>query len=1166
VCFLVIALVALIPSALHAAWIDLGGEEPLTVRLLESTATSSTYEVTIGGFEADRVQIDGRSWFEIHLPGEPTELQAGLPQLPIIRRALTIPDDRAIQVRVLDSESVDLPNMPIAPSKGNLLRSVDPKTVAYTFDPFYETDGTWPEEVVTHDDAHILRDLRGVVVQANSFQCLPARETLRVHTRLVIEVSDAGPAIINPLYRQRPFDRVDPQFEAIYREHFLNYPATRYTPVAENGGLLIIAYDSFHGAMAPLVEWKRQKGLDTRSVMLSEVGATFSQIKSYITTAYNDWAPAYVLLVGDIAQIPIGSDSDPEYSTLAGSDSYPELFVGRFSAETPAHVDTQVLRTITYERDQVAGATWPQYGMGVASNEGPGDDGEYDDEHEDVIRQKLLNYGYLEVDRFYAPNATAAMVTSALNDGRGITNYTGHGSSTSWVTTGFSNSHVNALTNDNMLPFICSVACNNGTFTGTCFAEAWLRATNGGTPTGAIATYMSFISQTWNPPMCAQDEFVDLLVRDEMRTIGGLWFNGSCQMMDEYGTTGANEFLNWTIFGDPTVAVRTKAATTLTVSHTGALFIGMTEYAVSTGEPGALCALYADGVIYGTATADPLGDAVITLANPPTEPMTLTLTVTAYNRVTVQEGVTVLPPSGPYLVFHDCSIGDVSSGDGDGVLDHGETVDLDVVLENVGIATAVRVTAALTSVDPYVQITVGTAAFEDIAPGGTASSLTPYVVEVAGDVPDGYVIPFALHITGSGGPWEASFNLPVQAPSLTAVDCPVSDTAGGNGSGTADSGETVQLQVLLQNSGASDASELTGTLSCSDENVVVLDPAGTCPLVPVQGQGLMGTFDVQILGTCPEPSMIAFDLAIETLLGHECDLSFELAVGGWFDDLETDRGWTVGAPGDDASTGVWLRADPVGTTYNGAVVQTEDDHTPAPGTMCFVTGNANPGESAGTNDVDDGTTTLLSPVFDLSEATSATVSYWRWYTNDAGNYPGEDWWNVEVTSDGSTWVSLEHTQASLADWQLMTFSLGSHVTLTDQVQIRFVASDLMNGSLVEAAVDDFLLDATYGDITAVRETLAPPQNLALTRCYPNPFGAATTIHYTVPRPGKIDLAIYDIAGRCVATLVSGVMPAGRHEATWHGRDDRGSHVVSGMYFSRLTDGTTVKTKKMLHLK
>ena len=101
------------------------------------------------------------------------------------------------------------------------------------------------------------------------------------------------------------------------------------------------------------------------------------------------------------------------------------------------------------------------------------------------------------------------------------------------------------------------------------------------------------------------------------------------------------------------------------------MIIGMNQYTVSTGEQGALCALYADGVLYGTAIADALGEAVVDLANPPTEPMTLTLTVTAYNRVTVQEDVMVLPPEGPYVVYDGSTVLD-SSGDGDGILDQAE--------------------------------------------------------------------------------------------------------------------------------------------------------------------------------------------------------------------------------------------------------------------------------------------------------------------------------------------------------------------------------------------------------------------------------------------------------------------------------------------------------------
>src|SRR5262249_19559062 len=83
-----------------------------------------------------------------------------------------------------------------------------------------------------------------------------------------------------------------------------------------------------------------------------------------------------------------------------------------------------------------------------------------------------------------------------------------------------------------------------------------------------------------------------------------------------------------------------------------------------------------------------------------------------------------------------------------------------------------------------------------------------------------------------------------------------------------------------------------------------------------------------------------------------------------FHDMETDQGWTVGAPGDAATTGVWIRAVPVGSVENGIQVQPALDHTPDPGTMCFVTGNAAAStDPIGTADVDGGATTLLSPVF-----------------------------------------------------------------------------------------------------------------------------------------------------------------------------------------------------------
>ncbi|MBN2172327.1 MAG: hypothetical protein JW819_13490, partial [Candidatus Krumholzibacteriota bacterium] len=207
--------------------------------------------------------------------------------------------------------------------------------------------------------------------------------------------------------------------------------------------------------------------------------------------------------------------------------------------------------------------------------------------------------------------------------------------------TGFSNTHVNALVNDNMLPFIVSVACVNGNFASTtCFAEAWLRASHNGEPTGAVGMYASTVNQSWAPPMSAQDEVVDLLVAEEKRTFGGLCFNGSCQMIDDYGYSGYDEYLYWTVFGDPSLRVRTDSPAALAVSHEGFVDPSQESYVVETA-PGALVGLSHDGQFLGSAFADAGGTATIFLGDLPPAGTQITLTATGFNRLTVVEPVEV---------------------------------------------------------------------------------------------------------------------------------------------------------------------------------------------------------------------------------------------------------------------------------------------------------------------------------------------------------------------------------------------------------------------------------------------------------------------------------------------------------------------------------------------
>lgn len=189
---------------------------------------------------------------------------------------------------------------------------------------------------------------------------------------------------------------------------------------------------------------------------------------------------------------------------------------------------------------------------------------------------------------------------------------------------------------------------------------------------------------------------------------------------------------------------------------------------------------------------------------------------------------------------------------------------------------------------------------------------------------------------------------------------------------------------------------------------------------------------------------------------------------GFSDEMETNTGWTVGAPGDAATSGIWNRMNPQGTS-----AQPEDDRTPT-GVNCWIT-DGNAGASVGTFDVDGGATTLTSPAIDATDgAGDAQVVYWRWYSNNAGAAPNEDTMLVEISANnGSTWTTLEIVSENAGAWVEKRFTISEFVTPSAQVRLRFVARDLINGSIVEAGVDDLRIEFTGCD-DAPTADLAPP--------------------------------------------------------------------------------------------
>jgi flagellar hook assembly protein FlgD len=79
---------------------------------------------------------------------------------------------------------------------------------------------------------------------------------------------------------------------------------------------------------------------------------------------------------------------------------------------------------------------------------------------------------------------------------------------------------------------------------------------------------------------------------------------------------------------------------------------------------------------------------------------------------------------------------------------------------------------------------------------------------------------------------------------------------------------------------------------------------------------------------------------------------------------------------------------------------------------------------------------------------------------------------------------------------------------------------------------------------------------------PNPFNPTTTIEYSVPSRTQVELSIFNVHGRRIRRLASGVRGAGRYTVSWDGRDGAGDRVAAGVYFYRLVAGAESATKKM----
>ncbi|MFH1842311.1 MAG: proprotein convertase P-domain-containing protein [bacterium] len=185
-------------------------------------------------------------------------------------------------------------------------------------------------------------------------------------------------------------------------------------------------------------------------------------------------------------------------------------------------------------------------------------------------------------------------------------------------------------------------------------------------------------------------------------------------------------------------------------------------------------------------------------------------------------------------------------------------------------------------------------------------------------------------------------------------------------------------------------------------------------------------------------------------------------------------------------------------------------------------------------------------------------------------YPGD--LTIDLTSPSGTTVRLHDRSGYGVDdvygWYPTELTPEDELTLfnDEATDGQWTLSVADNAGADSGVWNEWCLRLYHSDGLSDVDSPELPRSVALDGNYPNPFNPATTIAFSIPFAQPVQLEVFNLQGRRVATLLADMLPAGRHEVTWRGQDTAGQQVASGIYLYRLQTWKFSETRKMMLLK
>lgn len=680
---------------------------------------------------------------------------------------------------------------------------------------------------------------------------------------------------------------------------------------------LIITRPAYEGtALQSLVNWKRSRGHTVTVATTTQTGTTAQQIKTYIQTAYDTWSepPLFVLLIGDVDgqnAIPGWLEqgyyrptniSDNPYTLLDGNDYLPDVLIGRLSVDTITELLTVVNKCITYENAafQPDGA-WRSSILLTGVRSSPGFFQTYNSAWPTlqwIGRQFRDVANYQNVYEVPYPGGSASQINQRINSGVSFIAYRGFGAPSNWAYPPYDLSNINTLSNGAMLPVVTSIVCGGGAFDSSidpCFGELWVRAGTPSTPKGAVGFIGPSELDTktrWNNTIIAG--IYEGILFENVSTLGAAMLRGKLELLRQFPnnvdnlSADANRsvafyFTCYNLLGDPGLALAVGSAGELTATVPDSLPVGSPTLTLHVTQSGQSVAdvwgtvMRSDSVI-SRALSDEAG--FITLALPQTAGAALTVHLHKARYRSRRDTLRLVQRSESMglqslRVIDDGRFG--SNGNGDGMLNPGETAAVATVLRNFGTAAFAGGTLTITATTSGIIVLNSPRPLPALPPGGTTDTL--YILAaVARNGTDGQTVRLRWSVAPIGATWETAHE--IFAPRLI-VSGIVTDGADRNPVPNA----AQSVALTLTNTGRAALISSTITLRSRTARLTLTDSTAVYPAIaphmqagPVDGGFVLSLGDVVpgdwaeteiVFGSAPDAAVLSYLLPIGNLTGED---------------------------------------------------------------------------------------------------------------------------------------------------------------------------------------------------------------------------------------------------------------------------------------------------------